>query len=207
MKVRRTLKSVGDLRLPGALIGLGFVGVLAWTVTYLIAVLPTPDTGTTLVYWLSTTAGYGLAGFACWRWIVGNQKANGGSPIRSPSRWMAAASLVTAAGVAALTYQTYQNRPAFALTNIDLHYGLRLGAAVAGTLGFLLAAVGFWVASNARRAQSETEQVQASVREGDDTPGESQSRATASRSDYPNTPGVSACGAIRGQVWIPESWK
>jgi hypothetical protein len=157
---------VRNLRLPGALIGLGFVGVLAWTVTYLIAVLPTPDTGTTLVYWLTTTAGYGLAGFACWRWTVGNWKATEGSPIHGPSRWMAAASLVTAAGVAALTYQTHQDRPAFAFSNIDLHYGLRFGGTVAGALGFLLAAVGFLVASNARAAQSETEQVQASVPAG-----------------------------------------
>lgn len=64
-----------NLRLPGALIGLGFLGVLAWTIAYLSAVLPAPDTASVLVYWLTTTAGYGLAGFACWRWIVGNWNA------------------------------------------------------------------------------------------------------------------------------------
>jgi hypothetical protein len=79
---------------------------------------------------------------------------------------MAAASLVTAAGVAALTYQVYQDHPSFALDNLDVHYGLRLGGDAAGTLGFLLAAAGFWIASNARPAEPETEQVQASVTEG-----------------------------------------
>jgi hypothetical protein len=157
---------VQNLRVPAALIVLGFAGLLAWTVAYLIAVLPTPDTGTTLVSWLTTTAGYGLAGFACWRWIVANWKVKEGSPIRGPSRWMAAASFVTASGVAALTYQTYQNRPAFVLDTLDLHYGLRLGGDIAGTLGFLLAAAGFWIASNARPVQPEPELVQATAPEG-----------------------------------------
>ena len=153
-----------NLRLPGALIGLGFVGVLAWTIASLIAVLPTPDTATVLVYWLATTAGYGLAGFACWRWLVGNWNTKeGGSAIRGPSRWMAAASFVTAVGVAALTYQVYQDRPSFVLDNLDLHYGLRLGGDAAGTVGFLLAAAGFWIASNARRADPETEMLAESV--------------------------------------------
>jgi hypothetical protein len=78
---------------------------------------------------------------------------------------MAAASFVTAAGVAALTYQVYQERPSFALDNIDFHYGLRLGGDAAGTLGFLLAAAGFWIASHARPAEPETEQPKASVTE------------------------------------------
>jgi hypothetical protein len=155
---------VRSLRLPGALIGLGFVGVLAWTIAYLIAIAP--DTPTGLVYWLTTTAGYALAGFACWRWIVGNWNAKeDGSAIRGPSRWMAAATLVTAAGVAALTYQVYQERPGFALDNIDFHYGLRLGGDAAGTLGFLFAAAGFWIASHPRPAEPETEQPKASVTE------------------------------------------
>lgn len=157
-----------NLRLPGALIGLGFVGVLAWTVAYLIAILPTFDTDTVLVYWLTTTAGYGLAGFACWRWIVGNWDAQeSASAIRGPSRWMAGAALLTAAGVAAVTYQVYQNHPPLAPDNLDFHYGLRLFGDAAGTLGFLLAAAGFWIASNARPGGPETELVRASATEGE----------------------------------------
>ena len=152
-------------RLPGALIGLGFIGVLAWTIANLIAILPTFDTGTVLVYWLTTTAGYALAGLACWRWIVGNWNAKrSGSAIRGPSRWMASASLVTAAGVAALTYQVYQDHQPLALDSLDFHYGLRLFGDIAGTLGFLLAAAGFWIGSNAR--SGEPEMVRASASEG-----------------------------------------
>lgn len=153
-----------NLQLPGALIGLGFIGVLAWTIANLIAILPTFDTGTVLVYWLTTTAGYGLAGFACWRWIVGNWNAKSGSAIRGPSRWMAGASFLTAAGVAALTYQVYQDHQPLALDSLDYHYGLHLFGDVAGTLGFLLAAAGFWIASNAR--PGEPERVRASASEG-----------------------------------------
>jgi hypothetical protein len=141
-----------NLRLPGALIGLGFGGILFWTVADLAVV--SPPQATTLVYWITTTAGYGLAGFACWRWITKGWTSEAGeSPTRGPSRWMAAASLVTAAGVAALTYQLYQNRPGLEFANLDFHYGLRLTGYVVGTLGFLLAAVGFWAASNARPAE------------------------------------------------------
>jgi hypothetical protein len=158
---------VQGLRLPAALIGLGFLGVLAWTIAYLIAVLPTFDTATVLVYWLTTTAGYVLAGFACWRWIVGNWNARESRSFTpGPSRLMSAASFVTAAGVAALTYQLYQNNPSFALDNLDFHYGLRLGGGIVGTLGFLLAAAGFWIASSARPADPETEKVLASETEG-----------------------------------------
>ncbi len=63
---------------------------------------------------------------------------------------MAAASVVTAAGVATLTYDLYQNHPSFSLGVLDFHYGLRLAGDIAGTVGFLLAAVGFWIASTAR---------------------------------------------------------
>ncbi len=144
-------RKMRNLRLPGALISLGFIGVLAWTIANLIA--DQPARGDTWVYLIATTVGYGLSGFACWRWIRVNWKApTSGLSVRAPSRWMAAASVVTAAGVAALTYQLYQEHPTFALDNIDLHYGLRLAGDFAGTLGFVLAAAGFWIASSARPA-------------------------------------------------------
>ena len=54
---------------------------------------------------------------------------------------MAAASVVTAAGMATITYELYQNHPSFSLGTLDFHYGLRLAGDVAGTLGFLLAAI------------------------------------------------------------------
>jgi hypothetical protein len=137
---------VRNLRMPGALIFLGLVGVVFWTVASLI---PAPYANETWVYEIATTAGYVLAGFATWRWIVGNWNAGAdGSLVRGPARWMAAASVVTAAGVAALTYFTHR-----------LHggtwYHLHLAGDAAGTLGFLLAAAGLWIASNARPSGTE----------------------------------------------------
>jgi hypothetical protein len=155
---------VQTLRLPGALIGLGLAGIVVWTAAYLIAVAPTPDMAATIVYWLTTSAGYGLAGYACWRWIVGSWKAeDGGATIRVPARWMAAASVVTAAGTAALTYNLYQNHPSFSLGTLDFHYGLRLAGDIAGTVGFLLAAVGFWIASTPRPTEPGAEHAQTSA--------------------------------------------
>lgn len=151
------------LRLPGALIGLGFAGVVLWTAAYLTAVLPSNDASATIVYWVTTSAGYGLAGYACWRWIVGSWKDGlGGATIRGPVRWMAAAAVVTAAGVATLTYNLYQNHPSFSLGTIDFHYGLRLAGDIAGTVGFLLAALGFWIASSARPPESGAEHIHTS---------------------------------------------
>ena len=159
------------LRLPGALIALSFVGIVLWTAAYLSVVLPTYDGAVIVVYWLTTTAGYGLAGYACWRWIVGSSKAEGGgATIRGPVRWMAAASVVTAAGVAALTYNLYQLHPSFSFGALDFHYGLRLAGDVAGTLGFLLAGIGFWIASNARPSEPGTGHAQASAPGGSPLP-------------------------------------
>lgn len=135
---------VQTLRPAGVLLSLGFVGVVFWTIALLI---PAPVANEAWVYEIATTVGYGLAGLACWRWIVGNWKANGDwSLVQSPSRWMAAASLATAAGVAALTYLTHR-------VHGGHYYHLHLAGSAAGTLGFLLAAAGFWIASNARPAQ------------------------------------------------------
>ena len=159
------------LRLPGALIGLGFAGVVVWTAAYLIAIQPTPDMAATLVYWLTTSAGYGLAGYACWRWIVGSWKSeDGGATTRGPVRWMAAASVATAAGLATLTYNLYQNHPTFSLGTLDFHYGLRLGGDVAGTVGFLLAAVGFWIASTAYPTEPGSAHAQTSALGGSPLP-------------------------------------
>ncbi len=160
VRVRRTLTKVQDLRLPGAVMGLGFVGIVFWTVALLI---PVPYANEVWVYEIATTVGYGLAGFACWRWIVGNWKAHGdGLLVQGPSRWMAAASVTTAAGVAALTYLTHR-------VHGGHYYRLHLAGNAAGTLGFLLAAAGFWIASSARPAgQVEAEQhLDPIIRSGD----------------------------------------
>ncbi|HVA07946.1 MAG TPA: hypothetical protein VNG12_14495, partial [Acidimicrobiales bacterium] len=121
-----------NLRLPGALISLGFVGVVVWTICLL---LPAPNTNEAWVYEIATTAGYGLAGFACWRWIVGNWKVQRqGTFVRGPSRWMAAVSVITTAGVAARAFVDHRLHSVVH----DAHYALHLAGNAAGTLGLLL---------------------------------------------------------------------
>ncbi len=128
-----------SLRLPGALIILGFLGVVFWTIALLI---PPPPTNELWVYEIATTVGYGLAGFACWRWIIGTWNSDRQwSIVRGPSRWMAAASVVTAAGVAALTYLTHR-------VHGGRYHHFHLAGDAAGSLGFLMAAAGFWIASS-----------------------------------------------------------
>ncbi len=147
------------LRLPGVLVVLGFLGLvvreLAWVEAY--------DQPTEyVVSQIATAFGYGLAGFACWRWIVRCRTSNADPGLqRVPSRWMATASVVTAAGYAAITYYYYQtiqnlrqNYRAYhgVLPDIDPHYRLRMAGGASIVVGLLLAGIGFWIASTAARS-------------------------------------------------------
>ena len=121
----------------------GFVDIAFWTIASLI---PAPFANEEWVTEIATTVGYGLAGIATWRWIVGSQSARGqSSSLAGPSRWMAAASVVTAAGVAALTHWIHR-------VGGTRYYHLHLAGAAAGTLGFLLAGTGFLIASSSSPA-------------------------------------------------------
>ncbi len=139
-----------DLRVPGALLVLALAGVVTSTILFLFAAFPGGDPATIVVYWTTTTVGYLCAGVAGWRWVV---RTDG--DVRGPTRWMAAAALVTAAGMAALANQVYQNNHVLSLSTVDLHYVLRLTSDVVGAAGFLCAAVGFWLASTAGRTTSD----------------------------------------------------
>jgi cbb3-type cytochrome oxidase subunit 1 len=99
--------------------------------------------------------GYGLAGFACWRWIIRFQGTTADPLQGTPSRWMAAASVVTAAGWAAITDYYYQSHRsalnaiahgAPSLDVLDPHYRLRMAGGLSLVVGLLLATVGFWIA-------------------------------------------------------------
>ena len=153
------------LRLPGVLIVLGYLGIVAGTVAWLIA-LYRQNPWEIYVTEAAPIVGYGLAGFACWRWIVRCQAT---SPSQAaPSRWMAAASVVTAAGWAAITYFYYQNHrnlvrelthgggPSVAV--LDPHYRLRMAGGLSIVVGLLLAGVGFWIASVGTRTASQPEE-------------------------------------------------
>jgi len=149
---------MGNLRLPGVLAALGYLGVVAGTVAWIVAFRSTNEI---LVDQIAMTVGYGLAGFACWRWMVGCRNANVDRRLaRTPSRWMAAASVVTAASFAAITYMYYQNHQYFQQQNgpgfVDPHYRLRMAGGGAIVLGLLLAGIGFWIASSGIRTPTGT---------------------------------------------------
>lgn len=152
--------TVKSLRLSGTLLVLGLLGLVLWIAS---AIRVFHSTDTAWIEELSVLLGYCLAGFAGWWWIVRSRQTQGlESAARGPSRWMAAASLVTAAGIAAETYQRHQihaTEVAHGLTSSPYYRSLLAGG-FAGTLGFLLAGVGFWIASYVQSPQpspSETE--------------------------------------------------
>lgn len=141
-----------NVRLAGLFAGLGYLGVLAGTIAWIVAFHAIDES---LVFELTTTAGYGLAGWACWRWIT-TCRNNDTEPesIRGPSRWMAVASVVTAAGFAAVTHEYYESHQFFAVRHLASvpHYRLQITGGLACVVGFLLAGIGFWVASIRLRA-------------------------------------------------------
>lgn len=148
-----------NFRLPGFLIALGYLGTVAGTVAWIVAFRPPNEF---FVSQIATTAGYGFAGFACWRWIVGHGQATAEPRLMlSPSRWMAAASVVTAASFAAPTYYFYQEHRFFLQHHAVFgplygHYRLQMLGGAAFVVGLLLAGVGFWIASNSVEAQTES---------------------------------------------------
>jgi hypothetical protein len=159
-----------SLRLPGVLIELGYLGIAAGTVAWLIA-LYRQNPWEIYVATAAPIVGYGLAGFACWRWIVRCQATNSDPSQAAPSRWMAAASLVTAAGWAAITHFYYQNHQNLvgvvthvtgsSLAVIDPHYRLRMAGGLSIVVGLLLAGVGFWTAAS--RTRTETKPIEAPI--------------------------------------------
>ncbi len=86
---------------------IGYLGIAAGTVAWLMA-LCLQNPWEIYVSGAAPTIGYGLAGFAFWRWIIISKVTNADPLQGAPSRWMAAASVVTAAGWAAATYFYYQ---------------------------------------------------------------------------------------------------
>jgi hypothetical protein len=161
---------VGNLRLPGVLVALGYLGIAAGTVAWLVA-LYRQNPWEIYVTEGAQILGYGLAGFACWRWILRCRATNSDPSQAAPSRWMAAASVVTAAGWAAITYFYYQNHQNLvgvathgggsSVTVFDPHYRLRMAGGLSIVVGLLLAGVGFWIAAS--RTRVETKPIEAAI--------------------------------------------
>jgi hypothetical protein len=158
-----------NLRLPGVLIALGYLGIAAGTAAWLVALFR----GYPWEVYVSESApmvGYGLAGFACWRWLVRFQATNVDPFQGTPSRWMAAASVVTAAGWAAMTYYYYQLHQNFVHERVpggysgaalDPHYRLRMAGGLSAIVGLLLAGVGFWIAAS--RSHTATKPIEEAI--------------------------------------------
>ncbi len=149
------------LRLPGVLIVLGYTGIAAGTAAWLVAFYSFNPWEFYLAQ-ATPTAGYALAGLACWWWIVACRSTNTDLRLqRIPSRLMSAASVMTAAGWVAIVYFYYQNhqmllksRPVGAYSDgpLDPHYRLRMAGGASVVVGLLLAGLGFWIASAAIRS-------------------------------------------------------
>ena len=144
-----------NLRLPGVLIALGYGGIAAGTVAWLVALI-SRNPWEIYVGQATPMIGFGLAGFACWRWIVRCRDTHAGPLGSAPSRWMAAASAVTAAGWAAVTYAYYLNHQSLlridihgpSMAILDPHYRLRMAGGFSIIVGLLLAGAGFWIVAS-----------------------------------------------------------
>ena len=98
-------------RIGAFLLIVGYLGVVAGSVAWMVSwsTLAQNDSEV-IVYQSALAVGIGLAGLACWRWTVASRSLGVEARlVRSPTRWMAAASVAFAAGFAADTYQTYDN--------------------------------------------------------------------------------------------------
>ena len=129
------------LRTPRTLIVLGYLGVVAATAAWVVIA---PGLNENQVYNVLTTVGWGLAGLAWWQWSAAITTGS----LRRPSRTMALASLAFAIGIAAITERDIRFHVAHHLT-FQSHYRLAVAAGASYVVGFGLAAVGFWLASNA----------------------------------------------------------
>lgn len=153
-----------NLRIGGILCALGYLGLVAYLVVILYAYHDAP--GQDLLVDVAQTVGYGLAGFACWRWIAGSWRANLDLAVaRGPARWMSAAAVLLTAIPSVSAYNKYEEHGLVLQHDhgIDPHYRLIMAGSLAMVLGLLMAAAGFWIASSARRAEYEPEHVETAV--------------------------------------------
>ncbi len=137
-------------RIGGLLLIFGYLGVIAGTVAWAISYWNQPYREGE-IFQAALALGIGLAGLACWRWTTASRASNAPTTVvRVPTRLMAAAALVFAAGIAALTYQTYDNHRQIIQYSHSAavsypHYRLIIAGGSAFTVGLLLAAIGFLV--------------------------------------------------------------
>jgi hypothetical protein len=141
---------LGSVRLPRLLILVGFVGVVAGAIAVMAGSFGA-SFGSWTVTALALPIGYCLVGLAWWQlWAPG---AHGDDPtvmkrMRRFSRTLAAASAVTAIAWFAYLYGNLRFLYSVPGTDYLSHFGLQLAGAAAQANGFLIAALGFWIAGS-----------------------------------------------------------
>jgi hypothetical protein len=126
---------------------LGYLGVFAGVIVY-SATFALGKQGWVEV--LVLPVGVGLAGFASWRWMVASRteqtEATGSTSV--PLRIMAASCAVFAVGEAVMAHIISQEHSSLGIaTDPSFHYTGKMIGEVLACGGFLLTAVGFWLAS------------------------------------------------------------
>jgi nitrate/nitrite transporter NarK len=143
----------GELRIPWLLLIAGYLGVVAGTVALAVTYGGTLyHPGAWLIYLFAPPIGYGLVGVAWWQLApVADAGAGTKKSMRLASRTLAAATLITSLTYFAL-FESFvhflYSLPRYENNLYWRHERLELAAYAALGVGFVLAAVGFWMASN-----------------------------------------------------------
>lgn len=135
------------LRIPGLLLSVGYLGVFAGVIVY-SATFTLGKQGWVEV--LVLPLGAGLAGFASWRWVVASRTELPATSMSTkvPTRIMAASCVVFAVGEAVMAHIVSQEHSSFGLaTDPSFNYTGKMIGELLACVGFLLTAVGFWLAS------------------------------------------------------------
>src|ERR1700722_5489174 len=138
---------VRTLRIPGLLLIVGYLGLLAGVIGY-SDTFPLSKQGWIEV--LVEPVGVGLAGFAAWRWMVAcrQEPTATARSIKTPTRSMAAASALFSIGYAVMAHITVQDHSSLGLaTDPSFHYATKMICLISSGIGLLVAPIGFWLAS------------------------------------------------------------
>jgi hypothetical protein len=140
-----------SLRLSRLLLLAGFVGIVAGTITWMVGGSVT--SGSWLIQQLAAPIGYGLVGWAWWQWMQGSSAGSMETrAVRRSSRTLALASAVTSLAYFASLYGNLRFRYATHYPLYPPHFNLHNEGYGAAGVGFLLAAVAFWIAPAATRS-------------------------------------------------------
>ncbi len=136
-----------SLRLSKLLLLAGFIGVLADPISW-IPGYANFTSGSWIVDQVAPSIGYGLVGLAWWQWTPASRTgAVGALAMRRGSRTLALASAVTSLAYFSLLYGNLRFQYAHHIDTVYLrHFNLHNEGYGAAGIGFILAAVAFWIA-------------------------------------------------------------